>query len=551
MFIPLLQGVSGESGTTLYQTDKLNFLTELPVRMGFTFDLGLILGIMCLFFIGKGLAVFIQGYYLIRVRQLFVRTVRINNLDGISQLKFEAFVSADQGQMQNTLSGEVERVSRAFNNYFEYLKNVVMVGVYLLFACYLNPAFALIICLLGLVTYLLYQAIFKRTKIQSEAVTKLRHLYQKQLVQLTGHYRYLSATGLRSKYADRLKASVVEIEERNRRLGFLSSIMMGLREPVIVVIVAAMIGVQTQVMSVPMGVVLVSILFFYRALTCLTTTQTTWNTFLGISGSLQNLQRFEAWLKRNQSSNGPRQYRGPFKEIVLQDVALTYGNKEVLQNVHLQITAGKKMGISGPSGSGKTTLLALITGLLRPTRGRVLIDGIDLSELEISSYQGRIGYVTQDPVIFNDTLFNNVTLWADPSTQNWMRFKKVMQQVALSDFLEMHDEGAHLLLGMHGISVSGGQKQRIAIARELFKDIDLLILDEAMSELDEETRRGVLTRLQEESVDLTILHVSHRASLAGSMDDVLEINHGVVLSSSKAIFDQNALVAGKMVSQLK
>ena len=511
MFLPLLQGVSGQEAQLIQGSDKLAFLYELPARLGWPLNLWSILGLMCLFFVLKGVVVFVQGYHLILVRQLFIRSIRFHNLEGTGNLQFAAFASTDQGQLQNSLSGEVGRVSRSFKNYFDAIKNGVMLLVYLAFAYYINPIFASLIMGLGLLTYLGYHRIFRQTRIYSRDVTRWRNRYQNQLLQLSQHFRYLAATGLMTKYIHRLKTSVSQIEQKNRRLGFLSTLLLGLREPVIIIIVAAMILVQTQMLSIAMAVVLVSLLFFYRALISLGVTQSSWNNFLSLSGSLENIQAFEQWLRSNSSDVRQKKWDASIQTIEMVQVGFKYGNKPILRNIDLIITAGDKVRISGPSGIGKTTLVSMIAGLLTPSEGQVLVNGLDLQQFDLSSYQRQIGYVTQDPVVFNDTLFNNVTLWAEKTPAHLNRFAEVMEATCLREFMEDQPAGENVLLGMDGLTISGGQKQRIALARELFKEIDVLILDEAMSELDERTKEKIWDGMQKIEQEMIIIFVSHSA----------------------------------------
>src|SRR5690606_1881132 len=149
------------------------------------------------------------------------------------------------------------------------------------------------------------------------------------------------------------------------------------------------------------------------------------------------------------------------------------------------------IALVGESGSGKTTLMNLITGLLHPTNGRIQVDGIDLTEYNLHSYRSRIGYITQEPVIFDDTVFNNVSLWAEPTENNRQLCWEALEKANINTVVKELPEELNTKLGMNGISLSGGQKQRISIARELYKNVGILIMDEATSSLDTETEKRI------------------------------------------------------------
>src|SRR5690554_5091930 len=202
----------------------------------------------------------------------------------------------------------------------------------------------------------------------------------------------------------------------------------------------------------------------------------------------------------------------------------------------------------GESGSGKTTLVNLISGLLKPNKGQVKIDGTNLDELKKSSYQSRIGYIAQEPVIFNDTIFNNVTFWAEPTEENKTKFYEAITKASIAEFIGTLKNKENTLLGNNGINLSGGQKQRISIARELYKDIDILILDEATSALDSETEKEIQTNIDALKGNYTILIIAHRLSTIKNTDMVYLMDKGKIVGQGNfAQLAQNSERFRKMV----
>src|SRR5690606_38019406 len=137
--------------------------------------------------------------------------------------------------------------------------------------------------------------------------------------------------------------------------------------------------------------------------------------------------------------------------IELQQVNFSYGSFRILENVNLHIGKNRSVAFVGESGSGKTTLVNLIAGLLPKDKGGLYIDGVSMDDLDRYEYQKRIGYITQDPVIFNDTIYNNVTFWAEPTDENLLRFERTIQQASLSKFLQLLPDGKGTELGNNGI----------------------------------------------------------------------------------------------------
>jgi ABC-type multidrug transport system fused ATPase/permease subunit len=526
MFLPLLQLVSGDKNVDPSALGNLKFVVEFLNVAGIPLTLTGILLFMTGFFVLKGVAVFVQGTYETHLQQFFVRNIRLENIKRLNSISFKRFVLADIGQIQNTLSGEVDRVSRAFGSFFLALQQMILVAVYMNFAFLVDIQFAVLVCAGGVITNFLFKAIYRRTKLLSKKLTNYTNYFQGLIIQYVGNFKYLKATGTLSKYSAKLTEEVYKIESSNKRIGVLSSIVKGAREPLIILVVSTVILVQTALLGSELAPILVSLLFFYRALTSLMAMQTAWNYFLGTSGSLANMSEFSSTLEKGREKEGAITINKLQQAIELKKASFSYVDRPVLKDISLRIRKNETIAFVGGSGSGKTTLVSILAGLMPLDSGEMLIDGIERGTANISTFQGRVGYITQDPVIFSDTIFNNVTLWAERSETTLKRFHESMRNASLFDFLNSLPEREETTLGNNGINLSGGQKQRISIARELFKDIDILILDEATSALDSETERAIQSNVDQLKGKYTVLIVAHRLSTVRNADRIVFMQDG-------------------------
>jgi subfamily B ATP-binding cassette protein MsbA len=279
-----------------------------------------------------------------------------------------------------------------------------------------------------------------------------------------------------------------------------------------------------------------SLLFFYRALSSLTILQTNWNQFLMVSGSMNNIQEFLLDMAGKKESNGFTELTRLNESIKLNDLTFFYGDTLILDKINLHIPRNKSIAFVGESGSGKSTLVNVLAGLLKAKQGQMLVDEFPIEDLVKETYQKRIGYITQEPVIFNDTIFNNVTLWAEKSELNLAKYRKALEYSSILEYVNTLPEGESTFLGHSGISLSGGQRQRLSIARELFKDVDVLIMDEATSALDSETEFAIKESLNLLHGKLTIISVAHRLSTIKNADTVVFMEKGKILGSGK--FDE-------------
>jgi len=277
-----------------------------------------------------------------------------------------------------------------------------------------------------------------------------------------------------------------------------------------------------------LGPIILSLLFFYRSLNQIIVFQNYWNSFLNYSGSLSSYKDFISELNQNKLNYNSGKAINNIESVELKGVDFSYDDKILLRGVDLKIQKNKTIAFVGASGSGKTTLTNIITGLLPVESGRLLVNGYDLKLSNIQQYQSKIGYITQEPVIFNDSLFNNVTFWAEKSKDNLMRFQESIEKASLSEFLANLELGGDTPLGNNGVMVSGGQKQRIAIARELYKNVNLLVLDEATSALDSSTEQEIQGYFEGLNGRLTIIVIAHRLSTIKSADVIYLLSNGEI-----------------------
>lgn len=529
MFLPLLELVS-PSGTGS-DLGNLDFVPKMIEGVGLSLNLKSVLFLMSVFFILKGIARFINDSYYVRLQQYFVKNLRIGLVEDFSQISFRSYVESDIGQIQNTFTGEVLRLVNAYRGYFASLQYLVLVFVYMSFAFFVDGQFAIMVGIGGALTNFLYKSIYNKTKKASYAVTSLSHRFEGLLIQLVSNFKYLKATGFLNQYDQKLKRTVGEVEHQNKVIGMLNAIVQSAREPILIIVVCSIILIQSEVMNEPLGPILVSLLFFYRALSFLMIMQSNWNKFLANSGTLKNMSEFQQQLKSSKDVRGAGKFSRFSNKLEVKGVSWLYGDTAVVDNLTLEINRNQTVAFVGESGSGKTTLINILAGLLPPQKGEFIIDGKNANALNLSSFQSRIGYITQEPVVFNDTIFNNITFWDEPSEENKQKVAEVLEKASLTDFVAEQPDKLDTILGNSGVNISGGQKQRISIARELYKDIDILIMDEATSALDSETEKSIQENLESLRGQYTMIVVAHRLSTIKNFDRIFVLKKGKVDAS--------------------
>jgi ABC-type bacteriocin/lantibiotic exporter with double-glycine peptidase domain len=214
--------------------------------------------------------------------------------------------------------------------------------------------------------------------------------------------------------------------------------------------------------------------------------------------------------------------------IQLKNVTFQYKNfkKKILENVNLEIVKNSFIGIKGPSGSGKTTLIDIITGLLKPTSGQILIDGVNSSNLYLNKI---IGYMGQETFLFNDKLIKNIALGVEENKINLEKINQTLNLAKLDDFTFNLPEKLDFIIGENGINISGGEKQRIGIARLLYFDYPVIIFDEATSALDSNNEGRILETIYSLKGHKTIILISHKIENLKKCDNIYEIKEGKII----------------------
>jgi ATP-binding cassette, subfamily B, bacterial MsbA len=235
-------------------------------------------------------------------------------------------------------------------------------------------------------------------------------------------------------------------------------------------------------------------------------------------------------LETEQQTEGGRAVMPPIRQsVTYQDVTFLYEGQAIpaLTDIDLVIQAGEMVAIVGSSGSGKTTLANLLPRFYDPTAGRVLIDGVDIQSFTLASLRAQIGIVSQDVVLFDDTVLNNIAFGKPHATE-----AEIVQAAKLAyahEFVERLPQGYQTMVGEKGVKLSGGERQRLAIARAILRDPPLLILDEATSALDTESERVVQLALSNLMEHRTTLVIAHRLSTIQRADRIVVLDRGAIV----------------------
>lgn len=255
------------------------------------------------------------------------------------------------------------------------------------------------------------------------------------------------------------------------------------------------------------------------------------NNFQQALGASSEIFKFIDTEDEVQEKSGARQLPRFSQDIRFEAVCFSYDSdgaesREVLRNINLSVAAGEVLAVVGSSGAGKTTLVHLLPRFFDVTSGRLLVDGLDVRDLTLKSLRSQIGLVTQETVLFNDTLRNNIAYGQPGISQS--EVEAAARTALAHDFIVELPNGYETVIGERGVRLSGGERQRIAIARALLKNAPILILDEATSALDSESEALVQSALHNLISGRTVLVIAHRLSTVRRADRIVVLENGTI-----------------------
>ncbi len=531
LFFPLLQTMN-TAGSSIVATDRMGKLVVMALDwIGFQPNLEPILFLICALFVVRAGIDFIRKLVLSWIGPAIQENLRIRVLNVLKAIRYSYFVSLEAGHLTNLITQEIPRTATAFARFAELLTRILTVFVYSGISVYLSPRMTFIAIAAGLPFLYVLRKLAARAKEASRTMTGLNEKNSSLILQIFQAFKYLQATRTFERLGDQAESTLLKLRELSRQFSRMSIIPPTFIEPFIVVLLCGLIYVEAKWYGRPLASILLSLVLFQRTLTSLIGVQTLWQGFCGVAGSVDRVQ---AWLLDLDSQREPREGQKVVRlqsEIRIENLAFAYGEKPVLDGLNLTIPAKTTVAFVGLSGDGKTTLADLILGLLQPTCGSIFVDGNDLSSLDIQAWRSRIGYVPQESVIFNASVTENISLW-DPTrsaSEIAIKVRLAAQASHAASFIQEMNQNYQEKLGDRGVRLSGGQRQRLAIAREFYREPDLIILDEATSALDSESEFLVQSNIDELKGKTTVILIAHRLSTIKKADRIYVLANGKIV----------------------
>jgi ABC-type multidrug transport system fused ATPase/permease subunit len=536
LLLPLLRASQTGSGSPEDMGTAEQMLHDLLSWMGVADSMGGILVFIAVVFVGKGALSFTREGYTGYLQAQLLRELKANLFDAYSEMEYRYYLQENTGHFINVINQQVNRFFGSFKSFVEFFTQVITTLSYFAFALAITWQFTLLAIGIGGGMLFLFKYLNAYVRELSRKRSAEASTLNKFLVQSLQSFKYIASTGQIGHIRSEVMASVGRLTGYQFRQNLAGALTGALKEPVSVLLITGIIALQVVVFEAPVAPIFVALLLFHRGMQSMLAIQSGWQGTMNSIGSVEMVVDDLEQAQTHQESTGTRTL-GPLSDgLSFDHVHYAYNEEDgdVLRDINIEVPVNQTVALVGESGAGKSTLVDMMTLMLRPRAGTIRVDGVPHDEIDVASWREQIGYVSQETVVFDDTIANNISLWRgdienDPALRE--RIIDAAERAHADHFIRDLPDGYQTVVGDRGVRLSGGQRQRLFVARELFKQPNLLLLDEATSDLDTASEQHIQDSIDALKGEVTVVIIAHRLSTVKNADRVYVLDEGRVIEA--------------------
>ncbi|SRR5579875_617118 len=540
LILPILHA-AGFSLPGLVAIDRYaELVVALLRRVGLTMTLGSLLAVWLAALSARALLVRQRNLSILKLQQNYEKTLRTRLYGAIVNANWLFLCRFRGSNLVDALTVEISRLGQATYSLLSFVATATVMASYVYFAFKLSPTITALVGFCALCLALLSRG---RTRRLSASGSELSRAFNDICAATVEQIGTLKATkaynaekincAVFAAVANRIADTYLEIG-RHLEASYLWF------ELGSALILAALLYLAIDVFFTPHDQIVALVALFARMMPQASRLQNRFQTALTLLPAFKTICEMEAQcIAAAEPALLRSEQRAPefCRVLRLENVSFSYDSREapVLHDVTIAINCGQITAIIGPSGAGKSTIADILMGLVTPQHGRVTVDGVAMTELQMRAWRERVGYVAQDTFLLHDTIRANLR-WAHPQASETEMYR-ALEMAAAGDFVARLPKGLDTVVGDRGILLSHGERQRIALARALLRQPQLLVLDEALNSLDSETEQKVWRAVEGLRGKVTVIVIAHRLATVRWADMIYVVENGEVVEAG----DFNAL----------
>ena len=530
LLLPLIEGL-GSSGEIRATHPVSRIVENLANLLGLQFSMSVLFVTGLTIFLLQSIMIFMRSVIVAHTRVRVEVEIRTELFASLLGTRLGYFHQKQMGSLTNGIVLEVNRAGVAFQMLIMLLITGALVLSYIVIGFFISWQLSLIALGFVLISGLISRkrsAVRQRGQEISAANTGL----ESATVEYFSGVREVNALGMEDHANDAFQAEASNVAKQNYSFERLVARFRLLYEVTAVVVTFGLVGIGFSLLSIDVAVLVTFLVLLFRLTPRLILLQDYINKYLGSEPGYTTVQRLMAEADEHRPPpTGTKETATTLRtSIDFKNVTFSYdGRTNALEGVDLSIPQGNTVAIVGASGAGKSTLVDLILRFADPMEGQIFVDGVDLRHMDLKLWRSTIGFVSQDTFLFHDTVRNNLHYGNQKASPQ--EIEDAARRAGAHEFIVALKEGYDTTLGDRGVTLSGGQRQRLALARAIVRDPQVLILDEATSDLDSRSQHLIRESIRALSGDRTVIIIAHRLSTIEGADRIVVLDKGQVVEA--------------------
>ncbi len=498
------------------------------ITFTFRYVFALIMGV----FILKAIVLFLVGYLSASLAADYEKNIRLQIFKLTLGAHWPYFLREKVGQLDQVLTTDVTYTSTLLLLLSSAIILLVNFLIYGLLVLNISVSIGLCTLVVGGFIFFIFKPLFRRNKQASQQVGVMYKEVAHYAIEQVLGMKTIKTLGVENTVVSKVGVAFERIRRLNIRVTTLRTLTSALLQPISILFVMGLFAFFYKTSRFNFASFAVMVYGINKIFANLQLAQSQIHSIISMVPYLRNALAYRDKVQVEQEINVGSKPFVLTKELVFNQVDFSYAGRDiVLKQIDFAVRQGEMIGLIGPSGAGKTTIVDLLLRLFTPSNGRITIDGVPSTDIQLSDWRRHIGYVSQDVFLTNDTIANNIRFYDSTITDAEVRAAATAAQ--LDAFIAEQPQGFDTPVGERGLLLSGGQRQRVALARVLARHPAMLILDEATSALDNESERHVQQAIDALRGQVTIIIIAHHLTTVLKTDRLVVLDQGRVVEQGR------------------